>query len=562
MGSKADQESFLWVPEYDEPLSPQLTNLKRRGRSKKVKFDGWGSIPLIEFLQSLGKDTTQQISRYDVTDIINKYVNENKLVHSVKKKRVVSDERLLSLFGKKSFLRIKIYDLLEAHYAENQFESDDDFLFSSDEENNLFSSEKQKSRKVPLKKLCLETPKSCWAAIVPDNIKLVYLKRSLVQDLLKDSETFECKVVGSFVRVKSDPNDYLQKNSHQLLQVIGTKKVPGTDDKSTEILLKVSNFVKDIRIATLSDDNFSEEECEDLRQRVKDGLLKRPTVQELMIRMSRLSFSVVYAQESLQHFVWLGGAFERPKGGHWSLLMLIEAVACWYLERRQLLQTPVEQERLLLEIPKIIGDEELEALPLESPDNTEKGHSGFLIPIPNGPSEGNIAVDATRLPLVFPSTGSAGIQAALPKSEQLTEKENGLHLEFVAENELHFEFAAEPQKVLMERRSESKVVTPLVEIEDNKIAGGLADTQVIDLSDGEENDDLRGDNQMRETDLRRLAWHYTDPQGDIQGPFSIASLKRWWDDDYFPSDFKVWKSDQGEENAVLLSDVLKGSFPS
>lgn len=123
-------------------------------------------------------------------------------------------------------------------------------------------------------------------------------------------------------------------------------------------------------------------------------------------------------------------------------------------------------------------------------------------------------------------------------------------------------FAAEPQKVLTERRSESKVVTPLVEIEDNKIAGGLADTQVIDLSDGEENDDLRGDNQMRETDLRRLAWHYTDPQGDIQGPFSIASLKRWWDDDYFPSDFKVWKSDQGQENAVLLSDVLQGSFPS
>ncbi|KDO43184.1 hypothetical protein CISIN_1g019902mg [Citrus sinensis] len=287
MGSKADQESFLWVPEYDEPLSPQLTNLKRRGRSKKVKFDGWGSIPLIEFLQSLGKDTTQQISRYDVTDIINKYVNENKLVHSVKKKRVVSDERLLSLFGKKSFLRIKIYDLLEAHYAENQFESDDDFLFSSDEENNLFSSEKQKSRKVPLKKLCLETPKSCWAAIVPDNIKLVYLKRSLVQDLLKDSETFECKVVGSFVRVKSDPNDYLQKNSHQLLQVIGTKKVPGTDDKSTEILLKVSNFVKDIRIATLSDDNFSEEECEDLRQRVKDGLLKRPTVVSSLLLFMR-----------------------------------------------------------------------------------------------------------------------------------------------------------------------------------------------------------------------------------------------------------------------------------
>lgn len=557
MGGKTDQESFLWVPEYDEQLCPPLTNLKRKGRSKKVKFDGWGSIPLIEFLQSIGKDTTQQISRYDVTDIINKYVNENKLVHSVKKKRVVSDKRLLSLFGKKSFLRIKIYDLLEAHYAENQFESDDDFLFSSDEENNLFSSEKQKCRKTPLKKLCLETPKSCWAAIVPDNIKLLYLKRSLVQDLLKDSETFERKVVGSFVRVKTDPNDYLQKNSHQLLQVIGTQNVPGTDDKSTEILLKVSNFVKDIRIATLSDDNFSEEECEDLRQRVKGGLLRRPTVVELEEKAQILHEDIT-KHWLLRELALLQKLIDRANVKGWRKELLE------YLERRQLLQTPAEQERLLLEIPKIIG-EELEALPLDSPDNMEKGHSGSLIPIPKGSSEVplyDVAVNAIRLPLVSPSTGSAGIQAVLSKPEQLTEKENGLHHEFVAENELHFEFAAEPQKQPTERRSESKVVTPLVEIEENKIAGGLADIQVIDLSDGDENDDPKGDNQTHETDLRCLAWHYTDPQGDIQGPFSITSLKRWWDDDYFPSDFKVWKSGQGQENAVLLSDVLRELFPS
>lgn len=140
--------------------------------------------------------------------------------------------------------------------------------------------------------------------------------------------------------------------------------------------------------------------------------------------------------------------------------------------------------------------------------------------------------------------------------------ENGLHHEFVTKNELHFEFAAEPQRQPTERRSESKVVTPLVDIEENEIAGGLSDMQVIDLSDGDENDDLKGDNQSHETDLRCLAWHYTDPQGDIQGPFSITSLKRWWDDDYFPSDFKVWKSGQGQENAVLLSDVLQGWFPS
>ncbi|MFS8007953.1 putative Plus-3 domain, Plus3-like superfamily protein [Helianthus anomalus] len=40
-------------------------------------------------------------------------------------------------------------------------------------------------------------------------------------------------------------------------------------------------MIKDIPIRMLSDDDFSKEEIEDLSQRVKDGLLKRPTVVEV-----------------------------------------------------------------------------------------------------------------------------------------------------------------------------------------------------------------------------------------------------------------------------------------
>lgn len=209
-------ESFVWAEEYNGQLSPFITSGKRKVRSKKWEFSDWGSKPLIEFLQSIGKDTCEKISQFDVTDIVTKYVKENNLFDPKRKKRILCDEKLRCLFGRKSISRNKIYDMLEAHYAENHDESDDGILDSSEDEN-----EKQKRRKTPKKKKLVETPKSCFAAIIPDNIKLVYLKRSLVQDLLKDPETCKHKIVGSFIRIKSDPNDYLQKNSHWLLQVTG-----------------------------------------------------------------------------------------------------------------------------------------------------------------------------------------------------------------------------------------------------------------------------------------------------------------------------------------------------
>lgn len=225
-GGVDDMPSF-WMEESEELLYVPM-KMKRKFRTKKMEFVGWGSKPLIEFLESIGKDSSKPRSQYEVTSIINEYVNTNNLIHPQKKKRVQCDERLHYLFGKKSLVRIKIYDLLEPHFAENQDDSDDEFFYSSDEnnENIMMVREQQKAsvsdrKNLHQKKKVIETPKSCFAATISANIKLVYLKRTLVQDLLKDLETFEGKLVGSFVRVKCDPNDLFQKNSHQLLQVTG-----------------------------------------------------------------------------------------------------------------------------------------------------------------------------------------------------------------------------------------------------------------------------------------------------------------------------------------------------
>jgi hypothetical protein len=69
-----------------------------------------------------------------------------------------------------------------------------------------------------------ERYRRCFASLVHDNIKLIYLRKSLVMDLLKQPETFEHKVIGCFVRVKNDPKYctyHRPKTMYQLGQVTG-----------------------------------------------------------------------------------------------------------------------------------------------------------------------------------------------------------------------------------------------------------------------------------------------------------------------------------------------------
>lgn len=190
---------------------------KRKVRPKRFQFVGWGSRQLIEFLQSLGKDTTNKISRFEVSETIARYIAENGLLDSSNKKKVACDDRLISLFGTRTILRIKVYDLLEKHYEENQDDSDFDYLYE-DEPQIICHSEKIASR---TRKVVQKKPRGTFAAIVSDNIKLLYLRKSLVQELVKSPENLEGKMLGSFVRIKSDPNDYLQINPYQLVQVTG-----------------------------------------------------------------------------------------------------------------------------------------------------------------------------------------------------------------------------------------------------------------------------------------------------------------------------------------------------
>lgn len=212
----------------DEPVYPSVSNgtsnkvktILKEGKTKKHVYVGWGSIELIGFMSSIGKDTSKPLDQFGAAEVVKQYIRQNDLLQKDKKKQVICDGKLWSLFRKSKLKYNKIYSLLEKHIAEN-ITPEDESLDSS--EDNTDSIMERKSRIMNSE---LSTPEEvseryrrCFASLVRENIKLIYLRRTLVIDLLKQPDTFECKVIGCFVRVKNDPREYSRHKPQKLYQL-------------------------------------------------------------------------------------------------------------------------------------------------------------------------------------------------------------------------------------------------------------------------------------------------------------------------------------------------------
>ncbi|KAK8482031.1 hypothetical protein V6N11_083385 [Hibiscus sabdariffa] len=332
----------------------KLSSTKRKGKPKKKEYLGWASKQLAEFLMSIGKDMTQELSQYDVATIVTEYCNKHKLFHPEKKKKVICDERLQSLLGRKSVYKNGIYKLLTVHFSENMEKSEDSVGFSLEEEDDNTSvpcKRQRKSspdRKFEEKETATNPQQGYLAAIISRNIKLVYLKRSLVLELAKQLNAFNDKMVGSFVRVKSDPNDYFHKNSHMLVQVKGIKETLIKEETNSMILLQVSNRLKDVRVCELSDNDFTEEEIKDLNRRMGTRMLERPTVVQLEQKARSLHEDIT-KHWIKNELVLLQSQINRANEKGWRREL------SEYMDKMQLLQTRLEQSRLLHEVPEVVA---------------------------------------------------------------------------------------------------------------------------------------------------------------------------------------------------------------
>ncbi|CAN0907417.1 Uncharacterized protein At5g08430 [Linum grandiflorum] len=328
--------------------------------SKKKQFVGWCSEKLFEFLDSIGKDPSQQLERQGVADIITTYAAENNLFNPEKKKIILCDSKLSKLFGRKTVNKNRMHGHLTKHFADNQSDDDldlalaevlDSRFFPDDKENAEVPCKKQRISKVECqeKEAVRLVRRSCFASVTTQNIKLLYLRRNVVEELSKASVDFDAKVIGSFVRVKADPYDYSQKNSHLLVQVRGRSRQNG--DSKDSILLQVSDMMGDIPICKLEDRNFTEEECQDLHRRVKDGLLKRPSVVDFEEK-ARILHEAITKDWIERELVKLNRLIDQANLKGWRKEL------SEYLESLTKLQKPEEQSRLLQEVPEVVADAE------------------------------------------------------------------------------------------------------------------------------------------------------------------------------------------------------------
>ncbi|KAG6510576.1 hypothetical protein ZIOFF_028601 [Zingiber officinale] len=536
--------------------------LAAKGIEREKKYfsedNRWASPVLLEFVAHMKDGDNSVLSQFDVQALLLEYIKKNNLRDPRKKSQIVCDGRLKNLFGKECVGHFEMLKLLESHFLikevqqtgtdDNQGAIDSDRGHMDDEVysnlTNLGSDKRQKNRK-RVGERELQSNLDDYAAIDVHNINLVYLRRSLLEDLIDDAKFTE-KVVGSFVRIRI-PASGQKQEMYRLVQVIGTHLASEkykVGKKSTDIALDILNLDKmeSSSIDAISNQDFTEEECRRLRQSIKCGLIRRLTVGDLLTKAKAIQEVRVkdwLASETLRlsHLRDRASDLGRRKEYPVRSNVFVEISFTIYtlrecIEKLQILDTTEEHQRRLSEIPEIHVDLHMDPT-YESPEETDdKKEDSF--------NRSNVPLSRKRGRNLF-SPGRESIS-----SYQLNEASRSLTTDGISNRNHRPEDA------------EDKIAHNHAVKQDATVLNSAQPVTKVKHSY----------NTAYETDIRcsgvsvpqydtehDKVWHYQDPSGKIQGPFSILQLDKWNSTGFFPSDLRVWLASKNQET-MLLNDLL------
>lgn len=346
-----DVSDSEYEEEEDGDDEDEDENKPKRGRRRVREFVGWASKELVDFLQSMREDSKKPLSLLSLNKLLWAYVETHKLVNPRRRGQIMCDEKLQSLFGKKHVGKYEMMKLISVHIASKKTTAAKSWDFPSGGDDDVVeldnSDDKRLKQRKSRKKLedtrHLKPDPSDYAAIDVKNISLIYLKRSLLDDLRNDPD-FESKVVGAFVRIRVPGMVNKSDTCYRLVQIVGIKQGHDTQNnvKVTDVILEILNLQKreEVTVDLVSSQDFTEEECQRLRQSVKCGLLKAMTVGELRAKARALREAKVkdwFETELLRLSHLRDRASEKGRKKE-----LRECV-----EKLQVLNSPAERERQL-----------------------------------------------------------------------------------------------------------------------------------------------------------------------------------------------------------------------
>ncbi|OIT33268.1 zinc finger ccch domain-containing protein 19 [Nicotiana attenuata] len=505
----------------------------------------WASKELLDFVAHMKDGDTCAISQFDVQALLLDYIKRNNLRDPRKKSQIICDLRLKSLFGKPRVGHIEMLKLLEFHFLIKEESKKSAFIpagivgtmtshVEPDDSNGISSSKKRKTRKngeVKMTQINLDE----FAAIDAHNINFIYLRRDLMETLAEDVEKFHDRVVGSVVRIRIPGNDQKQE-IYRLVHVVGTSKSSEPykiRDKTVDVLLEVLNLDKKeaLSIDSISNQDFCEDECRRLRQSIKCGLVKRLTVGEIQkkameLRAVKLNDSLEAEILRLNHLrdraSEKGHKKEYPLSKQYALIDFLDnSTLRECIEKLELLKTPEERQRRLMEIPEVHAD------PKMDPDYESEGDDGG-------------------------SNYKRKVEYLAPRCTRISRRDEKL----MSSGSLAKEEGSIMARCRMSEKREACGSNIL-----DKLGNRLTAEPAVDRSGSETSiASLSTVNSSSANSIETdKLWHYRDPAGRIQGPFSVMQLRKWNTSGLFPPEMRIWTNHE-HDDSILLTNALKGLF--
>ncbi|KAK4360520.1 hypothetical protein RND71_019472 [Anisodus tanguticus] len=498
----------------------------------------WASKELLEFVAHMKNGDTSALSHFEVQALLLEYIKRNKLRDPHQKSQIICDSRLRSIFGKHRAGHIEMLKLLEYHFlikegsqrsavipagivgtVTNRVEAD-----SNNDISFLINKTKKRKSRRHTEESLVQINLDEYAAIDAHNINLIYLRRDLMESLIEDMEKFQGRVIGSVVRIRISGNNQKQ-DMYRLVHVVGTSKafVPyKIGDKTADVLLEVLNLNKKevVPIDSISNQDFSEvtgvdiddlsnhllaflqDECRRLRQIIKCGLVKRLTIGEIQKKAIEL------------RAVKLSDILSMGTRTSLTLPTLRECV-----EKLELLKTPEEHQRRLLAIPEVHADPKMD---------------------PNYETEEDARECDDKKQVEFGG----------PRYTRFSRREDTLMSSWRKDKEGSIMARC---KVSEKREAQGNIM--------KKLGNQGTAFQAVDRSSSETS--ITSFSTVNSTSTNNSEtdklWHYRDPSGKIQGPFSVTQLRKWNTSGLFPLDMRIWTTDE-RDDSVLLTNALNGLF--